>query len=327
MAKLAFMGVKRWQSDYFQKKILDRDVSYYTENLVIDDNASQIEILACFIFTVLDKKALDRFENLKCIVTMSAGYDHIDTHECKRRGIMVFTAPGYGDNTVAETAFGMLLNLTRKINIANSRASDGVLSFSNLLGTDLKGKTFGVLGTGRIGTAAMNIANGFGMKVIGYDAFPRKELEQKFNFDYVDFKTILSSSDVLSLHMPYLKQTHHVLDDEAFKLMKKGAYLINTARGELIDTSSLISALDSGALAGAGLDVLEGERLLKAGSVLSKEDEKFKQYFDNLRRRENVIICPHISFYSEEAIVRIMDITLKNIYDFIEGRELVNRVI
>lgn len=327
MTNIAFMGLSQWQKDYFQSKILDQKPAYYSKDLVINEESKNVEVLACFIFTVLDKAALDKFTNLKCIVTMSAGYDHIDMDECNKRGIVVLTAPKYGDNTVAETAFGILLNLTRKLNIANSRAENGVLSFAGLLGTDLKGKTFGVMGTGNIGRAAIGIANGFGMNVIGYDAFPRKELEKELNFKYVDKNEILSASDVISLHMPYLKSTHHIIDYEAFKSMKRNAILLNTSRGELVNTNDLIRALDDGLISGAGLDVLEGDKLIKAGHELMGDEKKYQEYFDNLRRKENVFICPHISFYSSEALVRIMDITLKNMYDYIENRGFENRVV
>lgn len=325
MGRIVFFGLKDYWKEYLENRILDQRVSFYKENFVLNEDTKEAEILGTFVFSVLDKKTLEQFPNLKLITSMSAGFDHIDLDYCRERGIVVTNAPKYGTHTVAETAFSLLLNLSRKTNYAIERTKKGNLDFEGLLGFDLKGKTIGVIGTGNIGQEAIRIANGFGMNVKAYDAFPRKELEEQLNFKYVSLDELLQCN-IITIHVPYMKQTHHLLDEEVFSKMKD-TVIINTSRGEVIDTEALIRALDKGNVKAAGLDVLEGERMLKTKTKdFTVKEKTQKQWFDNLRYRDNVLITPHLAFYTEEALTRILDTTLENIYDYIEERGMKNKV-
>jgi len=264
---------------------------------------------------------------LKLIATRSTGFDHIDLEECRRRGILVANVPHYGEDTVAEHAFGMLLALTRKIHRCYERTSRGDFSLEGLRGIDLAGKTFGSLGVGAIGSRAMRIAGGFGMNRIAYDLNPDVLLSGALGFRYVDFETLLAESDVLSLHLPLTDKTHHIIGREVLAKVKRGMILVNTARGGLIDTAALIESLRSGHLAGAALDVLEAE------AVISEEAEILSSHYDvdtlrkviqsnALLRLPNVIITPHNAFNSQEACQRIIRTTFDNIHAWLTGEPM-----
>lgn len=209
--------------------------------------AKDIEVLAVFVYSPITKEVLEKLPKLKMIQSMSTGVDHIDLDACKQRGVIVANVPAYGDNTVAEHAFGLLLNLSRNIHKAYLRSvQDDCFSYEGLIGFDLKGKTLGVIGTGRIGRNMIKIANGFAMNVLAYDAFPQKEAEASLGFRYVSLEELYSQSDVISLHVPLISETNHLINEEAISKMKNGVILINTARGGVVATEALISGLQSG---------------------------------------------------------------------------------
>ena len=286
---------------------------------------ASFDVLSVFIYSRLDKIVLGRARRLKFIATRSTGFDHIDLGVCARRGIQVSNVPYYGENTVAEHTFALILALSRKVHQAHVRAARGDFSFEGLQGFDLKGKTFGVIGTGHIGLHAIRIAKGFGMRVIAHDVFPNAFLADTLGYEYVDFDTLLSHSDIISLHAPYRKETHHMINAGNIGRIKKGALLINTARGGLVDTEALARALDNGTLSGAGLDALEGEDLIKEERQILVKDfstEHLRTLLQNhiLLNRDNVVITPHIAFNSKEAFQRILDTTVGNIAAFLRGR-------
>lgn len=327
--KIAFFGLEDRQVKYFNDKIIGQDVEYHTESLqdAKGDSFYDAEILAVFVYSKVTKKELDKFKKLKFIATMSTGFDHIDLEECKERGIPVCNVPAYGDNTVAEHAFGLILNLSRQIHKAYQRTIKKDFEYEGLLGFDLKGKTLGVLGTGRIGQNSIRIAKGFSMNVIAYDVFQRPELQDQLGFKYVELDELLTQSDIITIHVPLLKETEHMINKETIAKMKKGAFIINTARGQIINTRDLINALESGHLGGAGIDVLEGELFLK--KILKPKTEQEKELVNEaheLMKMPNVIVTPHLAFYSKEGVQRIMDATLDNLFDYIENRGLRNQV-
>lgn len=328
--KIVFCGLEDWQVEYLKSKIDGHDVEYYTTAIdkIESDSIYDAEILAVFIFSKLSKEVLDKFPNLKLVTTMSTGYDHIDLNACEERGIKVCNVPAYGDNTVAEHAFGLLLNLSKNIHKGYIRTLKGDYDYSGLRGFDLKGKTIGVLGTGRIGCNSIHIANGFNMNVIAYDAFPRQELQEKFDFKYVSLDELYAKSDIITIHVPLFKSTMHLINEEAISKMKDGVVIINTSRGGIIDTDALTKGLESGKIGGVGLDVLEDENLIKneklfveQASVMATDQLRITAENKVLMDMDNVIVTPHLAFYTTEAIQRIMDTTLTNIYDLIEHRE------
>jgi len=284
------------------------------------------EILSVFVDSMITKAVLDEMPRLKLIATRSTGFDHIDAEECHRRGIVISYVPSYGENTVAEHAFALILSLSRKIFQSYERTERMNFNREGLRGFDLYGKTLGVVGTGRIGRHSIRIGRAFGMKIVAYDSYPNSELASKEDFEYVKtLDDLLAQSDVITLHVPYIPETHHIINKENIKKIKRGAILVNTARGGLVDTEALLWALEEGVLSGAGLDVIEGEKdTFEEITLLSRGFSKEKDIATLLRNhilvaRDDVIITPHNAFNSVEAVRRIFDTTVENINGFIDG--------
>jgi D-lactate dehydrogenase len=284
-----------------------------------------VDVLSVFIYSHVDAKILQKAPRLKLVATCSTGYDHIDLAACRKKKITVCNVPSYGENTVAEHTFALILALSRKVHQGWLRTIRGNFSFDGLEGFDLQGKTFGIVGTGHIGLHAVRMAKGFGMNVVAFDVVKNNFMAETLGFRYVPFETLLAQSDIISLHAPYNKHTHHMINKGNISKIKRGALLINTARGGLVETEALALALDQGILSGAGLDVLEGEELIKEErQILSKEYpiDPLKTLLQNhiLLNRENVVITPHIAFNSREALQRIFDTTIANIQAFLAGK-------
>lgn len=327
--KIGFFELEGWESDLILQQFPAEKISFHQEKIdpLTLPEENDFEILSVFVNSRLTREVLARFPNLKFVVTRSVGYDHIDLAAAKERGIVASYVPGYGDNTVAEFAFGLILNLTRKIYQGIDQIKEsGSFALGGLRGMDLKGKTIGIVGTGRIGGEMIRIAKGFGMEVSAFDPFPNVELVKELGFEYVDFETLLGSSDVVSIHCPYNGKTHHLINKANVGLIKKGAYLINTARGPIVETDALIQGLQAGVLAGAGLDVLEEEGETKDElNYLSQghpKEEELRTMLQNhiLMEMPNVLITPHTAFNSREAMERILNITIGNIRDFLAGK-------
>ena len=330
--KIAFFELEPWEKDYFSKNLKNCKIEFIDGHLNTT-NAEQIkdvDAIGIFIYSVIDKKILGNFKNLKLIVTLSTGFDHIDLKECKKRNITVCNIPHYGENTVAEHTFALILNLTRKIHKAYERTIRGDFSVEGLRGLDLQGKVLGVIGTGSIGQHVIRIAKGFEMKVIASDKFKNLKLARKLGFKYVNLDILLKNSDIITLHVPYNNSTHHLIDKKSISKMKKGMLIINTSRGGIIETSALLEGLQSGKIGGAGLDVLEGECFIKEEKqILSKHFLKecdLKTVLQNhiLLNQDNVIITPHNAFNSWEALHRILDTAILNISSFLKKKPVNN---
>lgn len=284
------------------------------------------EVLSTFIFSRLDREVLERMPALRLIATRSTGFDHIDLEYCATRGIAVANVPSYGENTVAEHVFALLLAISHRLPEAMERAQRGHFSPQGLQGFDLAGKTLGVIGTGRIGQHVIRIARGFQMRVLAHDAHPAPRLTAELGFHYTDLSTLYGEADVISLNVPSLPETRHMLSSRAFAQMKDGVVVINTARGDLIDTRALIQALTSGKVAAAGLDVLPDEPLIREEAELicsiycEKHDLRDLVANHVLLRMKNVVVTPHSAFNTREAVRRIAETTVENIQAFAEGR-------
>jgi len=232
--------------------------------------------------------------------------------------------PYYGENTVAEHTFALILALSRNVHKAYVRTLKQDYSIEGLKGFDLKGKTLGIVGAGNIGMHVIRIAKSFSMHVLAYDSKPDNFLAEVLHFKYASLPEVLANSDIISLHVPDNENTHHLINKDSIKKIKKGAILINTSRGGIVDTQALIEALDKKILAGVGLDVLEGEELIKEEKQLLSDPKK-AEYFGQIMRdhellnKDNVVFTPHIAFYSQEALERILDTTVENINNFISG--------
>lgn len=328
--KTAFYEVDDWTSEYLKSRGLLTENLSLNEETLNDNNtstATEAEIVSVFIYSTVNKAVLDRLPKIRLITTRSTGYDHIDLEECISRGITVCNVPRYGENTVAEHAFCLILALSRKLRAAVTRTNRLSFDLEGLRGFDLKDKTFGVIGAGAIGLHSIRIARGFGMRVLAYDKFPQPILAEVLGFEYTTLERLLGESDVISIHVPLIPETYHLINDDTIKLIKRGAILVNTARGGVVDTEALVKALDEGILSGAGLDVLEGEESIKEEAQLLSDTlpvEKLRAIVRSyaLLNRDNVIITPHVAFYSNEAEQRIVDTTLENIQAFADGEPI-----
>lgn len=326
--KIAFFGVKSWEKEIIEREISKLDtfgVGIFKEE--VQDNlelAAKYDIISPFIYSSFDEKTLAKLPNLKMVATRSTGTDHINCDWCKKNKIVVANVPVYGSNTVAEYAFALLLAITRKVVVANQSVEDGEFNPEGLTGVDLYGKTLGVIGCGKIGQNVINIARGFGMKVLGVDAYKDPKLEKKSGFKYVDLDTCLKNSDFVTLHVPAIPETHHMINKKNIKLMKPGSFLINTARGAVVETEALLWALNNKILAGVGLDTTEDESKLESISTvmsreLSRGDLQSILSFHLLRDRDDVVFTPHNAFNTQEAIERIIKTTIENIKNFIKN--------
>lgn len=327
--RIVFFGLEKEEQAIFSKSFDHENISFFEEKLDENnaDKAKDADAICVFVDSTVNKKVIDALPALKFIATRSTGLNHIDCEYAKTKGIKISNVPAYGSHTVAEFAFGLILNLSRNIIKANNyiRESSDFNYFSAMEGFDLRGKTLGIIGTGKIGKNVAKIAQGFGMNIVAYDLYPDLVFSKENNFMYKTLKDVVCESDIITLHTPYNKESHHLINKENISLMKKGVYLINTARGELIDTDALIWGLKEGIIAGAGLDVLEGERELKEEiEILSSPSglariEDYKTLLEDrvLIDMPNVIITPHIAFYTREAVSEIIKITVENIRGFI----------
>ena len=332
--KIGFFELEGWEKSAIEAQLVGHEL-FMTANKVTAlelPEQRDIEVLSVFVNSRIDAEVLNALPNLKYVITRSTGYDHIDLSECKKRGIPVSFVPGYGDNTVAEFAFGLLINLTRKIYQGIDRIKEtGSFSLVGLRGVDLAGKTLGVIGTGRIGKKMIKICKGFEMNVIAFDPFPDTKAAAELGYTYVPFEDLLKQSDVITLHCMYTPQTHHLINKNNISLLKKGSFLVNTARGPLVETEAITMAITQGILAGAGMDVLEEEgetkdELFHLTNGHPKEEELRTIIMNNaLMKMPNVLITPHNAFNSQEALVRILNFALGSITSFTKG-EVTNAV-
>ena len=288
--------------------------------VAIISDFSDCDAVSVFIYSVLNQEVLKKFSRLKYIASRSTGFDHIDVAFCKKKNILVSNVPVYGANTVAEHTFALILSLSRKIpqSVAETKRED--FSREDLTGFDLKGKTLGVVGTGNIGLHTIRIARGFQMNVLAFDLFHNKQAAAELGFHYVDFDVLLKESDIISLHAPLNNHTFHMVNSSSIKKMKKGVFLINTARGGLVDNEALVKGLKEGYIGGAGLDVLEEENFTdeEINLLFDASSERQKKILANhiLLTMPNVLITPHNAFNSQEALERILDTTIENLNFF-----------
>ncbi|MDH7476039.1 MAG: NAD(P)-dependent oxidoreductase [Microgenomates group bacterium] len=324
--KIYFFEVASWEKELLQKNF--PEAVLVEEKLTIENvrNFSEAQIVSTFVYSQLTKEVVDSLPNLKFIATRSTGFDHINVEYCKQRGILVANVPEYGSRTVAEHTFALILTLTRKIYQSINQAKNFDFNHENIRGVDIFGKTLGVIGAGKIGIEVIKIAKGFGMKILVFNRSQKQELAKELGFEYVDLQTLFKNSDIVSLHLPYNKNTHHIINKENIEFFKKGSFLINTARGGLVETEALVLGLEKGILSGVALDVLEGEKeIMDEIEVMTssyKKDIDLKTLILNhvLVNHPKVIITPHNAFNTKEALERITKTTIENIKAFLNNK-------
>lgn len=327
--KVAVFEAAEWEHDACLRLEPKHQVRCTAERLTpaLARTFADADVVTTFIKSELAAAVIAELPDLKLIATRSTGYDHIDLAACARRDIAVCNVPDYGDPTVAEHAFALLLAVSRRIVEAAARTRAGDFGMEGLRGFDLAGRTIGVVGAGRIGRRVSQIARGFGMTAVAVDAAPDPDAAQRLGFEYVSLSELLRRADVVSLHVPGGAETRDMISDPEFAQMKPGAVLINTARGGVVNTAALLRALNEGTLLGAGLDVLAEEPLLReeaeifrTGPLLPEVRLRELVAENALIRHRKVVVTPHIAYDTEEALHRILASTLANIEAFAGGK-------
>ena len=325
MKKIAFYDTKPYDEEFFTKANENFDFEIKFLESKLNEDTAQLahgcEGVCAFVNDTIDAPTVDRLYDIgvKVIAMRCSGYNNIDFKRCFNK-IHVLRVPAYSPYAVAEHAIGMILMLNRKLHKAYIRTRDFNFSLNGLLGFDLKGKTVGVVGTGKIGQVFANICAGFGMRTIGYDLYPAKESV----IEYTDLDTIYKEADIISLHCPLTDETRHMINKNSIEKMKDGVMIINTSRGMLIDSDALLDGLKEKKIGAAGLDVYEEE------SDLFFEDYSDKIILDDVLSRllsmPNVLVTSHQAFFTGEALSNIANTTLNNLKEFFNGGDLTNEI-
>lgn len=298
-------------------KNINATIEFCSEKLSLENvlKYESAEIISVS-FSTISPLLIDKLPNLKLIAARSTGYDNIDMEYASARNILVANAPNYASRSVAEYTFGMILNLSRRIHEYNKKLlTDMHFDSSYQAGFDLQGKTIGIIGAGNIAREVIKIAHGFQMNVIVYSHKATSDLSIK----YVSLEYLLQNSDIITIHLPSTRETHHLINKNNIKHIKKRALIINTSRGELIDTKSLVASLSNGELAGAGLDVLEEEGELHEVRELNDKSCEIRMLNQALIRMPQVIVTPHVAYNSLDAKRLLLSIVADNIISFITG--------
>ncbi len=328
MAVILFYDTTELDSQQLSNALAPTDHywEFVPDKISLDNLNPEAEIISVFVSSTVTREMMERMPKLTLICCRSTGYNNVDLKAASERNITVVNVPTYGEETVAEYVFTLLLALTRKLPEVLETEYE-TFHARELRGIDLAGKTFGVIGTGHIGQKALKMARGFSMRTIAYDLYPNDEAATELGFTYTALEDVLREADFVSLHLPYTKDTHHLLNAERLRTMKPRAILINTARGALVDTNALVSILKDGHLAGAGLDVLEGELLLNleeemallARGETNADTLRHSVEISALKKMPNVIVSPHNAYNTVGAIGRINNTSVQNIIDFYNG--------
>ena len=327
--KIAFFDTKPYDKPSFDKFGAKQGISfkYFETKLTVDtaELAAGFDGVCVFVNDTVDAPVIDRLVELgvKLIALRCAGFNNVDMKHAFGR-IHVLHVPAYSPYAVAEHAIAMLLTSIRRIHKAYIRTRDFNFSLVGMTGFDLHGKTVGVIGTGRIGRVFIDICRGFGMKVMAYDKFPAKGLDNGDTVRYVTLDELFRESDIISLHCPLTDETYHVISEEAIESCKKGVVIINTSRGALVDAEALLSGIKSRKVGAACLDVYEEESELffedNSGHIM--EDDTLAR----LISMPNVIVTSHQAFLTEEALSNIAETTVRNIAEMTETGQCENEL-
>ena len=325
MENVAFFDTKQYDLKWFEAMKSDYGIDIkFLENKLNPDTsilASGCRAVVAFVSDDLSAPTIDKLSEIgvEAVAMRCAGFNNVDLRRAKDK-LKIYRVPAYSPNAVAEHAMALLLCLNRKLHRAYNRVREYNFSLKGLEGFDLKGKTAGVVGTGKVGQAFIDICRGFGMNIVASDPYPT-EIP---GVEFVTFEQLCRQSDIISLHCPLTKESHHLINSGTLWLMKNGVYIINTSRGALIDSEALLAAIKSGKVAGAGLDVYEEESDFFYEDVSSSviRDDKLKL----LLSTPNVLVTSHQAFLTTEALHNIAQVTLQNLNDFFSGTPSNNEV-
>lgn len=325
MKTVAFFDAKPYDIESFKKYCDEEFKIRFFENKL---NADTVSMAACcdavcaFVNDNINSQVLDRLEEygVGAVALRCAGYNNVDLKSASGR-IKIYRVPAYSPYSVAEHTMGMILLLNRKLHRAYIRTRDHNFSLEGLVGFDLKEKTVGIIGTGKIGRCFADICNGFGMNILGYDPYKSDDFCGK----YVELNELLRQSNIISLHCPLTKENKHIINTENIEKMKKGVFIINTSRGKLIDTQSLADGLKTGKIGAAGLDVYEEE------TSFFFEDMSDEVIHDDLLSAiiamPNVLVTSHQAFFTREALEAIAITTVKNLKDYFNNKKSENEIV
>ncbi len=328
--KVAFFSTKRYDQEYMDQanEAFGHALSYYDTALAPSTTtlAKGHDAVCIFVNDEADGEVLKMLHNhgVRLVALRCAGFNNVDLKKAKELGIAIVRVPAYSPHAVSEHALAMIMTLNRKTHLAYARVRNGNFSLDRLVGFDLYGKTVGVVGTGKIGRVFARLMRGVGCQVLAYDPHPHEGLSQEEGIRYVALSELWQQSNIVSLHCPLTEQTHHIVNESAIKQMRPEVMLINTSRGALVDTQSVIAGLKSRKIGYFGMDVYEQEEDLffedRSGAII--DDDQITR----LMTFPNVLITSHQAFFTSNAMTNIAETTLQNIADFEQGRTLENQI-
>ena len=329
--KMLIFDFRDSEKKFFEEnKFENFDITFFKESLNEDtvnnltpEQLEQTAVISVYIDSEVTQAVIDKVKNLRTVSTRSTGIDHINHKACVDKNIDVINVGTYGARSVAQYTMGLMIALIRKIIPASRYVLNKDSACDSFLGRDISKLTIGVIGTGSIGAAVCKLAHALDMKVLAYDLVHRQELLEVV--EYVDFDKLIRESDVVTLHVPYTGENQNMISAEQFKMMKKDAYIINTSRGEILDTIALYDAITSGEIAGAGLDVVSCETYsFKCNQFAKRLGEDMTcmreaETVEKLAQMPNVIVTPHIAYETQDAVDYLLEMTFKGIQDCIQG--------
>ncbi|WP_321991149.1 2-hydroxyacid dehydrogenase [Marispirochaeta aestuarii] len=329
MKKIAFFDTKPYDRRSFEAQLDGRgfEISFFETRLSqkTADLVRGFDGVCAFVNDTIDEKVIEilKRENIGVVAMRCAGYNNVDL-KAAYKGVHVLRVPAYSPYAVAEHAMALILTLNRRTHKSYLRTRESNFALAGLEGFDLYMKTAGVIGTGKIGRIMISILKGFGMNILAHDPYPDQDFAGRECFSYVDPGTLYSRSDILSLHCPLTRETHHLINEEALEAMKPGVMIINTSRGGLIDTQALVEGLKGGKIGYAGLDVYEeeGDYFFEdlSGEIISDD------ILARLLTFPNVLITAHQGFFTREALANIAETSMENFRAYFNGGPLENEV-
>ncbi len=305
--RMVFLEVDPEDAPFIRERF--PEAAIITDALKGDDlirACAEADVVSCFIYSTFPAAILEKLPALRLLCTRSVGFNHIDVDACRERGITVCNVPDYGSHVIAEHVFALLLSTLRHIGEGEKRTEGGTFDYRGLRGMAMRGKTIGIVGTGKIGARVAQIAYGFGMRILAFDPCRTLELIKQYGVEYVDLPLLLSRSDIITLHVPETEETHHMIDAKVLAAMKDGVVLVNTARGGLIDSAALLEALNRGKLTNALLDVLEHEQNFAENKALISHPR--------------VVTTPHIAFYADDSMRNMYRDCFQSIDQWLAGQ-------
>ncbi len=321
---VAFFSAQQYDKTYFDVAVSGKSIEIEYFDFPLNAKTAPLvpscDAVCVFVNDDLNRKVIQALANqgVRLVALRCAGFNNVDLQTCAEFGLSVVRVPDYSPHSVAEHTFALILALNRKTHKAFNRVREGNFELNGLLGFDLFEKSIGVVGCGKIGVCVARIAHGFGMKVLIYDIEPRSEAESYGH--YVDLRQLLRESDIVSLHCPLNDQNYHMIDESTLAQMKPNAMLVNTSRGGLVDTASVIKRLKAQLLGGLAIDVYEEEADIffhdRSSTVLCDD------VFARLLTFPNVLITGHQAFFTDEALAQIANTTVSSILAFENGEPL-----